>query len=427
MNDECRGCSGYQDMLSRRQFLGAGAASFLGLTMPQLLFGSTQGGSADSVVLLWMAGGQSHIDTWDPKPGRETNGPIAAIPTAAKGIKISEHLPLVARQFADISLIRSLTSNEGSHERATYLMHTGYAPLSTFAHAALGSTVVKEIGGRQRDLPAYVSINGSPYNLGAGFLGSRFAPFIVHNSTEPAQNLTYHQDMTEKRFSGRLTLLKELDKNFAREHRRNNVISDYAKFYKSALRMMHSPAVKAFDLEAEPMAKRTAYGMNYFGQGVLLARRLVEAGTRFVEVQLGGWDTHYENFDSVATLSSRLDKAMDALLNDLRQTRRLERTLIVLTGEFGRTPQINKDNGRDHWPRVWSAVMAGGGVQGGRLIGESDADGMEPATRPVQVGELHATICKAIGVDWKQYNKAPDGRPIRVVKNKNLQPIYELF
>ncbi len=415
---------------TRRQLLGgaigAGAGSFLGLLRPEILFAQPSGKrKADSVILLWMGGGMSHIDTLDPKPGVATGGPFEAIATSAKDIRISEKLPLLAKDFNDISLIRSLTSKEGSHERATYLMHTGYMPLSSFQHSTLGSVTWRSLGAKNPDLPAYITIGRETWP--AGFLGSSFAPFQIENPDRPAQNLEYHRSVDDKHFQSRLKLLNEFDKKFAAEHRGADVIEAYANHYKAAYKLMKSKSVAAFDLSGEAQAIRERYGLTFFGQGCLLSRRLVQAGVRFVEVSFGGWDTHQDNFERVTELSAALDQGVSALLSDLRRLDMLDRTLVLLCSEFGRTPTINGNQGRDHWPRAWSALLAGGGIVGGKVIGSTDATGSEPAERPVQIGELHATVCKSLGIDPTAQNYAPDGRPIRVVQDVNLHPIDALF
>lgn len=423
------GCSEYNS-LSRRRFLssaaGFGAGSFFGLLDPRILYAQGAGtATAKNVILLWMAGGQSHIDTWDPHPGTDTGGPFEAIDTAADGIQISQHLPLTAEQFKHLSLIRSMTSREGSHERATYLMHTGYAPLGSFQHSTLGSVVTKMTGKVNPDLPAYVSISGQSWK--AGFLGSMYAPFHVNAPTQPLQNLSFHKGVDAAQFNARLDLLSDLDESFATSHRGIDAIQAYAEQYQAALRMMMSESAKAFDLEEERPDIRERYGKNGFGQGCLLARRLVQAGVRFIEVTLGGWDTHQDNFDKVKELSGTLDNAVSALIADLNDKGLLNSTMVILTSEFGRTPRINGNEGRDHWPRAWSCLIGGGGVQGGRLIGKTTLGGHEVAERPIHVGELHATICHALAIDTKEMNYSPDGRPIRVVKDQQAEPIRELF
>lgn len=430
----CTGCASYQRM-SRRQWLqstlgAAAGASFLGILDPRILYAAPRKNrgpaTADSVILLWMGGGMSHLDTFDPQPGSAHGGPFAAIKTAADGILISEHLPRVAEHFDRLSMIRSVTSNEFEHDRATYLAHTGYEVLPSMKHATLGSIVSKYKGPSERDanLPPYVSIG---IDWAAGYLGPRFAPYYIGAAAEAARNLSAPQGIGERRFNDRLKLLSEFDRSFRRKHPRHEALQGYAEHYNAALLMMRPQTARVFDLDDEPDAIRTAYGAESgFGQGCLLARRLVSAGVRFVEVALPGWDTHQDNFETVRAKCVELDRAVAALLSDLRRSGLLERTLVLLTSEFGRTPNINGSQGRDHWPRVWSTVIGGGPVAGGRLIGRSDA-GREVAERPVRVGDLHATICKAIGVDPGETNYAPDGRPFRIVNDRNAGPITELF
>ena len=423
------GCEEHQ-ALSRRQFLGgamgAGAGTFLGLFRPEFLYASSGPlATADSVILLWMSGGQSHLDTWDPKPGTENGGPTRAILTAAKGIKISHHLPRIAKSMRDISLIRSLTSSEGSHERATYLMHTGYVPAGGVQHSTLGSVAWKAKGKINPELPAYVSVGGKTWP--AGFLGSSYAPFQVRDPDDATRNSKPHRRVDAKHFQSRLKLLRGFDEKFATDRRGEAVIKAYADHYEAAYAMMKSRSVAAFDLKKEPAAIRQRYGDTFFGQGCLLARRLVQVGVRFIEVTLGGWDMHQGLFDSIGDRCNTVDRAFSALLWDLDRVDKLDRTLIVLCSEFGRTPKINKDTGRDHWPRVWSAALAGGGIVGGRVVGKSTAGGEEVAEDPIRVNKLHATICKCLGIDWTVANYTPEGRLIRIVEGKSASPIAGLF
>ncbi len=425
----CPGCQEYQQ-LTRRRFLGAvggmGAASFLGLFDPRLLFGATgPRATAQHVILLWMAGGQSHLDTWDPKPGTDTGGPFQAIDTAAPGIQICQHFPRIAASFNDLSVIRSLTSREGNHERASYLMHTGYMPLGSFQHASLGSVVSRLLGRANAELPAYVTVGGQ--TLPAGHLGPEFAAYHIGDPEQATQNLQYHNDVDAARFRRRQLLLKTFDRKFRNEHRRNELLRAYAEHYESAFRMMRSRSASAFDVDREKPETRERYGATNFGQGCLLARRLVEVGVRFIEVTLGGWDTHEENFATVQEKAPELDQAVEGLLADLRKRELLHKTVVLLCSEFGRTPQVNPKSGRDHWPRVWSALVAGGGLIGGRAIGASTDGGEEVARDPVRIGDLHATLCKALDIDPTRMLYAPDGRPIRVVQDADAKPVADLF
>jgi len=417
--------------MTRRQLLGraigAGGAAFLGLLDPAILFAKPRQGprAADSVILLWMGGGMSHIDTFDPQPGSDIGGPFEAIATTAEAIRISQHLPRLAKEFKHLSLIRSVTGSEFDHDRATYVLHTGYPPLSSMKHSTLGSIVAKYKGPpRDECLPPYVSIG---IDWAAGYLGPKYAPYYIGAAQQANANLVVPRGIGQKRFNDRLQLLKEFDKSFDRKHPGDAAMAAYAQNYNAALLMMRPQTAKVFDLDDEPQPVREAYGaQSGFGQGCLLARRLVQSGVRFVEVALGGWDTHQDNFPRVQQLSGELDVAVSTLIQDLQTKHLLDRTILVLTSEFGRTPTINGNSGRDHWPRVWSAVIGGGGLQAGRLIGRSD-NGQEVADRPIRVGKLHATLCQSLGIDYTLTNQTADKRPFRIVKDEAAAPIKELL
>lgn len=426
--------------LSRRAFLGTAGGGFLGfaasrqaetLGRPRLEWLLAQDGStrasATSCIVVWLAGGPSHIDTFDPKEGRETGGPTKAIPTAADGIQLAEHFPLLARQMKHASLIRSMTTREGSHERGRYLMHTGYVPAGTVVHPSVGAITAMEAGDRNLDLPNFISL-GSPTE-GAGFLPPDFAPFVVDNpvpgrdGTVGIRNLT-PEDGDVRRFRARMKLLEAQEKEFERD-RACEEVERRAAAYAKADKLMHTPLLKAFHVGEEKEELRAAYGANRFGFSCLLARRLVQAGVKFVEVSLNGWDTHQQNFTRVPQLCAQLDPGLATLLRDLRERRLLDSTLVVCMGEFGRTPRINPNQGRDHYPRVFSLLVAGGGIQGGRVVGASDRDGIDVKERPVMVGDLLATMYACLGVDYQKQVVSPLGRPIKFVDAGT--PIKELL
>jgi hypothetical protein len=427
---DCDGTTGW----TRRSFFKAGALGFLGMNLVDLLRSTVLAGpndvaKCDSVILIWLAGGPSHIDTFDPKPGQPTNGPYKAIDTSATGIQVCEHMPTIARNMKHASLIRSLTSKEGAHERATYEMHTGYKPLGSIAHPSLGSNVVAQKGKRNEEIPAYVSIGGNSF--GAGFLGTQFAPFFIGNIENPAQNLYLDdslgksRDERDARFRRRIDMLRGIDKEFHNQ-KRDEVVDEYGRFYSDAIKMMYSKSLSAFNLKDEKDVERKLrdYGDSQLGKQVLMARRLVEAGVRFVEVSMGGWDTHQNGFTAIEANLNKLDPAVGTLIEDLNSRGMLERTMVVCTGEFGRTPKINGNDGRDHYPRAWSGLIAGGGIKSGMAYGATDAKGEEVKDNPVQIGDLHATICAALGIDWTHENQSPQGRPIRVVdKGKPIQAL----
>ncbi len=379
--------------------------------------------AAKACILLWMGGGPSQLDTWDPKPGKDTGGPFKTVETSVPGIHLSEHLPKCARQMKRLAVVRSMTTKEGNHDRGAYLMHTGYAPQPTVAHPSMGSIVASEIPSPEFDLPSFISIGGPSHD--AGFLGPKFNPFVVQNPQRPPENLFPPGGLDATRLDRRMKLLDAVEKDFA-DTRNSPQSVAHQEIYQKAARMMKSPLTKLFDLSKEKDSLRNEYGKHNFGQGCLLARRLVEAGGRFVEVSLGGWDTHQENFDKVKNLCGVLDPAMSTLIRDLHDRGLLDQTLVMWMGEFGRTPRINPNAGRDHFPRAWSVALAGGGVKGGQVIGATDATGNEVKERPVRTGDLFASIAHAFGLNGNKEYISPEGRPIRMVE-KDSKVVSELF
>jgi hypothetical protein len=394
-----------------------------------------------SCVLLWMNGGPSTIDLWDLKPGHSNGGPFREIDTAVPGVRIGEHLRQVAGHMRDLSTIRSMSTPEGDHDRAVYHLRTGQRPLPAVAYPTLGALVAKEFEDESSPLPPFVSIN-SPQGLGPnsaygpGFLGARYAPLAIGDAVNPVgnnagaeealrvQNITPAAGVSAAEADSRLRLLRQVHEDFA-AGRTGAPVSSHRVAYRRAAQLMQGEARTAFDLEREPPAVRDRYGRNRFGQGCLLARRLIERGVPFVEVDLGGWDTHDNNFDQVRGLCEVLDPAWAALMGDLRQRGLLETTTILWMGEFGRTPRINGQTGRDHWPNSWAVVLGGGGVRGGRVVGSTNADGTAVERRPVSAADLIATVCLALGLDPARENITPDGRPIRLA-DRAARPVREL-
>jgi hypothetical protein len=441
--------------LTRRELLklaAAGVAGFSASGWIESLAADTANNPQRrrSCILLWMNGGPSQMDTWDLKPGHANGGPIKAIDTAVPGIQISEHLPKIAEHMKHMALIRSMNTKEADHGRATFLMRTGAVPVGPVQYPPLGSLITKELEKPEDEIPGFVSIGPyrffSPGSFTPGFLGPQYAPLIVGDTgiaLNPMGQTNYEQSLkvqdldvvagvSQKQAESRIDLLSDLDKDFLADRPGVSSLS-HRTAYERAVRMMRSQAVKAFDLSDEPAALRDAYGRNLFGQGCLLARRLVERGVPFIEVTLGGlnnqaigWDTHVDNFENVKRLSQVLDPAFGTLMSDLKTKGLLDSTLIVWMGEFGRTPKINGTKGRDHFANAWSTVVAGGGIKGGQVIGKTSEDGMEVKDRPVSVNDLFATICLALGVDYNKKNMSNVGRPIKIV-DKNPQPIKELL
>jgi hypothetical protein len=415
-------------VIRRREFLrgitaasiAAGTLSWRDLVTLQAAELSQRGRAC---ILLWMQGGPSHFETFSPKPGHENGGETKAISTSVPGIEISENFPEVAKVIGHAAVIRSMTSKEGSHPRATYLMHTGYLPTASVKYPAFGSNVAQQIATAQLELPAFVRIGqNSRDGAGGGILGVEYDPFLM---PEPGKLPTNTQPATDfARYDRRLGLLGRLDAGYASAGGKQEV-AEHEKLYQKAARMIKSTQMKAFDLDAEPAAVREAYGESKFGLGCLLARRLVETGVPCVEVVLNGWDTHFDNFPRVKEMAAQVDKPFAYLMTDLHQRGLLDKTLVVWMGEFGRTPRINPRAGRDHYPRAFNVVLSGGGIRGGQVIGRTDAGGAEVEDRPVTVSDLLQTFCRSLEIDPSIENIAPNGRPIKIVDGG--QPVSELF
>ena len=421
------GCDSYRRM-TRRGFLRAsagavGAASLLGMNVRDLLAltGSGATPTAEHVILLWMSGGMSHIDTFDPKPGRPTAGEFKPIRTSVRGIDVSEILPRLARQMHRAALVRSVTNGEGDHGRATYNVLTGYKMAPQLVHPSLGSVIAHERDSLS-ELPSFVSISGRA--LPAEYHGNACEAYYIGEPGEPDPYVTLPKNVAAERADRRLDLLRQMNAHHAGESD-DPMLEAVDRRYVAAKHFMQSPALAAFDLDTESAKVREAYGDTEFGRGCLLARRLVEHGVRFVQVAMGGFDTHSNNFPTLRERGETIDPAAASLIGDLAASGKLEKTLVLMMSEFGRTPRVNAGGGRDHHPGVWSVLMAGGGMKGGALIGASDADGYHPAERPVHVGDLHATVCHALGIDPEKKVMTPLGRPMRLVDEG--EPVRELF
>tara|TARA_R110002095_G_scaffold142726_1_gene123588 strand:+ start:5176 stop:6456 length:1281 start_codon:yes stop_codon:yes gene_type:complete len=409
---------------SRRSFLrnvSAGALAAGSLSFQDLMSVSAeelrQQGRA--MILLWMAGGPSQFETFDPKPKTSSAGEKQAIQTAVSGIEISEDWKNTAKVMQDIAVIRSMTNKEGNHQRASYQMHTGYIPSGSVKHPSLGSNIAREIGNRELDIPTIVSVGATD---GAGFLGVDYEPFNVNNPGNIPNNVA--ATVPAQRYQKRLGLLGRLDSEFA-SRGGEVVVKNHSKIYNKASSLVQSPQTKVFDLSQESASLRQQYGDNNFGKGCLLARRLVEAGSTFIEVRSNGWDNHANISEVITPNAQQVDAGMAALIADLKQRGMLERTLVVWMGEFGRTPKINARAGRDHYPRVFSAALAGGGVKGGQVIGASTADGSAVQDRPVTTTDLFCSICQSLKVDPKKENMSPLGRPMKIVDGGTV--VTELF
>jgi hypothetical protein len=421
--------TGRDGVVSRRTFLrslGVGAAGLgvLGWKDAVALHADELRQRGMACILLFMRGGPSQLETFDPKPGTEHGGPTKAISTAALGVQVAENWPKVAEAMKDIAVIRSMTNREGEHARAAYQLHTGYAPGGGVKHPSIGSLVASELGAADFDLPSFVSVGNRATTVGSGFLGMQFAPFVVANPEQMPGNVELPQGVNTGRFTRRLDLLKDLEQDFASAGGAPRVAA-HQTLYGSAAQMVLSPRLKAFDVRDEKEAVRDRYGRSPFGQGCLLARRLVEQGVTFVEVESNGWDTHQDNFTRVKSLSETVDPGFAALVTDLKERGMLERTLVIWMGEFGRTPRINPNTGRDHYPRAFNVALAGAGVRGGQVIGATSADATDVKERPVGVADLFCTFCHALKINPRKENLSPVGRPIKIVDGG--EPVKELF
>lgn len=442
--------------LSRRDLLRLSAVGTFGASMSHWMpaFAAEAAKSPErrkSVILLWMTGGPPQTDTFDMKPGHENGGQFKPIDTSVSGLQVCEHLPKLAKLMEHCVPIRSMSTKEGDHTRGTYLMRTGNLPTGPIHYPTMGSLFSKELGLESSDLPNFVAVapytQFSPGAYGPGFLGPRYAPLVVGdgNRVAPGQTgMNYDQSLGVKnlelanginnyRADARLSLLGDLEADFASQ-RPGLVADSHREAYAAAVRMMRSEAVKAFHLDSEPDKLRDEYGRNQFGQACLLARRLVERGVPFVEVSLNGvannqtfaWDTHQQNFAAVKGLLGVLDPAWATLMKDLKDRGLLDSTLIVWMGEFGRTPKINPQVGRDHFPAAWTTVLCGGGIKGGQAIGKTSDDGMKVDDRPVSVQDLFCTMCHAVGLDPMKQNLSNVGRPIRLA-DPTAKPISEIL
>ena len=420
---------------SRRGFLQVGLLGGLGLTLPQFLQMEAKGaqkdyktreGVAKSVIQIFLPGGMAHQESWDPKPfaPSEYRGPFSPINTTIKGEKFSQYLKATAKVADKMTIIRSMAHGEAAHERGTHNMFTGYKPSPALEYPSIGAVVAHELGVRN-SLPPYVCVPSVPNEFAnSGYLSSAYGPFAIGADPSRAdfkvRDLNLPSGVDDKRFSRRRSLLETVDNHF-RELEKSDALDSMDAFYQHAYSLISSQqAREAFNLKAEPEAIREKYGMHQPGQRMLLARRLVEAGTRFVSLTAGGWDHH----DNIKSAMSRtlppVDQALATLISDLDERGLLDSTLVMVTSEFGRTPKINATGGRDHWPRVFSVALAGGGTQRGMIYGSSDALGAEPEEDRVEIEDLATTVYNQLGITGDKELMSPGDRPIEIVDGGNV-------
>src|SRR5262245_377451 len=427
------------DIQGRRTFLTRMASSLLGVgaaaafgpeavaralaqdPTPPLVLGRA---TAKNVIYLFLRGGMSHLDTLDPKPGKETQGPVQALRTRADGVLLGQYFPKLAEQMDKVCIVSSMSSKQGAHPQAQYLMRTSYELRGTIQHPSLGAWCQRLAGRNNKMLPGHVMIGGGAEMPSAGFFPPEFQALPIGSAEDGLQNAALPRGVDNERFERRLARLKQLDQAFAEKHGQRSVQA-YSKAYAEAVRLMRSSDLVAFDIDLEPKSMHQAYGETPFGAGCLLARRLVEHGVRYVEVMSDGWDTHADNFDRLDDLTPAVDQGLTALIADLDARGLLRETLVVLATEFGRTPDIDQDQGRNHYPKAFSCLLAGGGVRGGQRYGSTDAEGREVATDPVSIQDFNATIAHAVGLPLDYVITSPSGRPFKVADKG--APITSIF
>ncbi len=438
--------------MNRRHFLKH-MAGYSALALPGLQFLHTISANAQqlrrnnkSIIIMWMGGGPATIDIWDLKPGRPTGGPFRPIETSARGVMISEHMPITARQMDKLAIVRSLVTREGSHQRGRELMHTSYTPNPAIPFPSIGSVVTLQApslpGYQAISLPGYISVGGGAG--GGGFLGMNYSPFNVQNPGTPPENIRPPRELGRgeveqmERTRRRQRLFYTLEDNFrlgraphleTEEERARfaDASKAHQEVYGKGFGLVASPEGRVFDFTEEPANVQEAYGNNNFGRAALLARRLVESGVSAVEISLGGWDTHNQNFDRLSQQRlPTLDRAMGTLTRELSERGLLESTVILWMGEFGRTPRINQNVGRDHWARCWSVVVGGGSIRGGQAYGSTDRDGTSVAENPTSIGDVFATVYQALGIDPNTQVRDAIGRPFNIAGGGG-RPIQAMF
>jgi hypothetical protein len=412
-----RGASPLDHPIARRELMGRLTRASLGVgvlsTFADRLSAAAPTARAKNIIYLLMQGAMSHIDTFDPKPGREEAGETEAIATKTPGVQFGHYVPKLAERSDRLAVIRSIGTATGAHEQGVYLMRTAYPMLNSIRHPAFGSWALHVMGRISKDLPGYVLIGNGNDHPGAGFLDPSLTPVPVADPEKGLENTTRPAYLSEENFRRRLSLADRIDRDFKRQYE-GPQLEAYNQLYKDAIRLMGSVDLQAFDLSKEPSETREMYGGSRFGLGCMLARRLVEAGVRCVEVELGGWDMHRDLVDNMEEKGSDLDRGLAGLLDDLADRGLLDSTLVVLATEFGRTPKMNENAGRDHHPAVFSCLLAGAGVKGGVVHGASDERGHSPETDGVSVADFNATIATACGLPTDKEFIAPNGRPFRI-------------
>ena len=422
---------------TRRGFVTAASAALGVSILPKNIIAPDPLAKAEHCIFFYMNGGMSHLETFDPKPGTETGGITTGIDTGIDGVQLSQYMPQLSKNFSDIAVIRSMTQKTGDHRGGSYWMHTSYEPRATIIHPTLGPWSQSLLGKKHDTLPDSVVIGAGGEHPGAGFFGPAFAPLPIGDPEKGVQNAAIYNGV-EDLFDSRIDLMNTFDASFRKKFQTDEVKA-YTQFYDETLKLMKSDDLEAFDLSKEEdyAEKVTKYGNTRVGKGAILAKRLIKSGIRFVEVSSGGWDMHNDLWGAIESTAGQLDQALSALINDLKTEGLFEKTIVVVATEFGRTPVINANAGRDHHPRVFSTMLAGGGIKGGRVYGSSDKLGMAVESNPVTPADFNATIAHAMGLDLNKIVYAPSGRPFLIAghvhdpKTDSIvsegKPILELF
>ncbi|MFI4852653.1 MAG: DUF1501 domain-containing protein [Gimesia chilikensis] len=428
------------DGQGRRQFLEYAAKSALGVSVLPMFNNivnaapakkkgdKTQGkgGKAKRLIYLYMAGAMTHLDTFDLKPGHKNQGETKGIKTNVAGAQISEHLPTLAENFDKMAVINSMYTETGAHGPGEYLMRTSYKEIASTRHPSMGPWIQKFNGRQNKNLPDTVLISSPARHPSSGFFDPSFSPLPIGDPNRGLENTDAPSYLSDNSFEKRMNLINKFDQKFQKKFKNESVVA-YTDFYSQATNLLSSDELKAFDLNEEKAEDRDRYGRNSFGQGCMLARRLVENNVRCVEVNFGGWDMHRDIYDDniLPNKTGILDKALGNLLQDLSDRGLLDETLVVLTTEFGRTPVINQNAGRDHHPGVFSAALMGGGIKGGQFFGKSDKGGQSVEADGVLPADFNATIATALGLPIDKEIFSPNGRPFKVAHDG--EPVLKLL
>jgi uncharacterized protein (DUF1501 family) len=421
------GAGRFGHVFDRRSFLkaaGLGGLSWLTPLGHLLARQAEQAGhreAAQSVILLWMGGGPSQLETFDPHPDTQIAAGTRAIPTALRGVQLAEGFEGLAAQMESISLVRSMVSKEGDHERGTYLVKTGFRPDPTVVHPSIGAVCCHELPAGKTEVPRHISILPNQWPGRGGYLGDEYDAFKTGDPANKVPDVTAH--VPPERDQQRHRDLEVVEKAFAAGRRARVEATSHQATVQRARLMMTSEQLKAFDLTGEPAKLKEGYGDSPFGRACLAARRLIEVGVRCVEVTLDGWDSHANNHEIHKKLVAQLDPAFAALVRDLKERGLLRRTVVLCMGEFGRTPKVNPLAGRDHWPKGFSLAIAGGGVRGGQVIGATDPEGKKDPVNPVEVADVHATVMTALGINPGKIYTSPIGRTVKLSEGRVIQGI----